>query len=173
MRRRSGSPAAQIQTATHPTCGQRERGFFFAGSEREPKRASNNSTSSFEPTSIILRMSISCPPWTGRDSAGFTTTWFQDCFKRVSSRAAPTTVRSRKARTAERPMQTGLLPPHADTVNAAIQIAAGVMTDRSARHRAWPEHDARPCHAAHGIANIGAVNNSMSRCGTERDACKA
>ena len=41
------------------------------------------------------------------------------------------------------------------------------MTDRSARHRTRPEHDAGPRHATVRILNVLAVNYGPSRCWTE------
>ena len=42
------------------------------------------------------------------------------------------------------------LPPHPNAIDAAIHIAAGVMPDRSARHRTRPEHDVVEVVNAHG-----------------------
>ena len=41
------------------------------------------------------------------------------------------------------------------------------MTDRSARHRTRPEHDAGPRHATGRILNVLAVHYGLSRCRTE------
>ena len=57
--------------------------------------------------------------------------------------------------------QTSALPPHPNSIDAAICIATGVMTDRSACHRTRPEHDACPGNAAPGIANVGAVHDRV------------
>jgi hypothetical protein len=65
------------------------------------------------------------------------------------------------------------LPPHSNAIDAAIQIAAGVMTDRSARNRTGPEHDARPCHATRRIADILTVYDRLGRCRSESDSRKS
>ena len=54
-----------------------------------------------------------------------------------------------------------LLPPCADAIDATIHIATSVVTDRRARHRARPEHDACPGNAAPGIPNVGAVHDRV------------
>ena len=64
------------------------------------------------------------------------------------------------------------LPPHSNAIDAAICIATGVMTDRSARHWTRPEHDAGPRHATGRIRNVLAVNHGPSRRWTESDTCK-
>ena len=87
----SFSFSAGAGTALAISRSQRERGFFFAGSEREPKRASSNSTSSLEPTSIIFRMAISCPSWTGGGGHGFMQLGFRnvsDLFHRFINQGA-------------------------------------------------------------------------------------
>ena len=53
------------------------------------------------------------------------------------------------------------LPPHPNAIDAAIHIAAGVMPDRSARHRTRPEHDAGPRHATGRIADVLAVHDRL------------
>ena len=64
------------------------------------------------------------------------------------------------------------LPPHPDAIDATIHVATGVMTDRSARHRTRPEHDACPGHATVRIFNVLAVNYGPGQCWTESDTCK-
>ena len=46
------------------------------------------------------------------------------------------------------------------------------MTDRSARHRTRPEHDAGPRHATGRIFNVLAVNHGPSRCWIESETRK-
>jgi hypothetical protein len=64
--------------------------------------------------------------------------------------------------------QSALQPPP-NAMDAAIQIATGVMTDRSVRHRTRPEHDAGPRHAIGGIADVLAVHDGLGwrRAGSE------
>jgi len=69
--------------------------------------------------------------------------------------------------------QTSLLPPRPDAIDAAIHIATGVMTHRSARHRTRPQHDACSGNAAPGIANVRAVHDRLGWRWIESDTCKA
>ena len=57
--------------------------------------------------------------------------------------------------------QITALPPHPNAIDATICIATGVMTDRSARHRTRPEHDARPGNATLRIFNVLAVHDGL------------
>ena len=64
------------------------------------------------------------------------------------------------------------LPPHPNAIDAAICIATGVMTDRSARHRTRPEHDACPGNAAGRIFNVLAVHDRLGWRWIESETCK-
>ena len=71
-----------------------------------------------------------------------------------------------------RDSQTSALPPHPNAIDAAIQIATGVMTDRSARHRTRPEYDAGPSHATGRIADVLAVHDRLGWRWAESETCK-
>ena len=68
--------------------------------------------------------------------------------------------------------QTSASPPRPNAIDAAIQIATGVMTDRSARHRTRPEHDAGPRHATGRIADVLAVHDGLGWRRAECETCK-
>jgi len=55
-------------------------------------------------------------------------------------------------------------------IDAAIQIASGIVPDSGARHRARPEHDASPRHAALRIIDVLAVHHSHRRFWVEGDS---
>ena len=64
------------------------------------------------------------------------------------------------------------LTPHPNAIDATIYVSTGVMTDRSARHRTRPEHDACPGNATHRIFNVLAVYDRVSWRRIEGDTCK-
>jgi len=64
------------------------------------------------------------------------------------------------------------LPPRPNAIDAAICIAAGVMTDRSARHRTRPEHDACPGNATYWIFNVLTVHDRLGWRWIESETCK-
>jgi hypothetical protein len=64
------------------------------------------------------------------------------------------------------------LPPHSNAIDAAIQVAAGVMTDRSARHRTRPQHDACAGNAAGRIFNVLTVHDRLGWRWIESETCK-
>jgi len=64
------------------------------------------------------------------------------------------------------------LPPRPNAIDAAICIAASVMTDRSARHRTRPEHDACPGNATGRIFNVLAVHDRLGWRRIESETCK-
>jgi len=64
------------------------------------------------------------------------------------------------------------LPPHPNAIDAAICIATGVMTDRSACHRTRPEHDACPGNATGRIFNVLAVHDRLGWRWIESETCK-
>jgi hypothetical protein len=64
------------------------------------------------------------------------------------------------------------LPPHPNAIDATIHVATGVMTDRSARHRTRPEHDASPCDAMDGITDVFAVHDRLGWRWSESETCK-
>jgi|UPI0004808D5B hypothetical protein len=57
--------------------------------------------------------------------------------------------------------KTSDLPTRPNAIDAAICIAAGVMTDCSARHRTRPQNDACPCDAMGGITDVFAVHDRL------------
>ena len=59
---------------------------------------------------------------------------------------------------------TRLTPP--------FTVATGVMTDRSARHRTRPEHDACPRNATGGISDVLAVHDRLGWRWIESETCK-
>jgi hypothetical protein len=65
------------------------------------------------------------------------------------------------------------LPPGSDTIDATIRIAAGVMTDCGARHRAGPEHDACPSNATRWVGSVLAIHDRIGWAWIERETCKA
>ena len=64
------------------------------------------------------------------------------------------------------------LPPRPNAIDAPVCIAAGIVPNRSARHRTRPEHDAGPGDATLRIINVLAVHDCPSWCCTESDGCK-
>jgi hypothetical protein len=68
--------------------------------------------------------------------------------------------------------QTTALPPHPNAIDATVCIAAGVMTDRSARHRTRPEHGPRPGNATLRIFNVLAVHDRLGWRWIESETCK-
>ena len=64
------------------------------------------------------------------------------------------------------------LPPYPNAIDTAIGIATDVLTDRSARYRARPEHDACPGNATHRIFNVLAVHDRPGWRWIESDASK-
>jgi hypothetical protein len=68
--------------------------------------------------------------------------------------------------------QTKPLPPRPNAIDAAIHIATGVMTHRSARHRPRPEHDACPHNATGRIFNVLAVHDRLGWRWIESETCK-
>ncbi len=65
------------------------------------------------------------------------------------------------------------LPPHPNAIDATIHVTTGVMTDRSARHRTRPKHDACPCDAMGGITDVFAVYDRLGWRWIESETCKA
>ena len=64
------------------------------------------------------------------------------------------------------------LSPHPNAIDAAICVSADIMTDRSARHRTRPEHDAGPRHATGRIADVLAVHDRLGWRWAESETCK-
>ena len=64
------------------------------------------------------------------------------------------------------------LPPHSNAIDASVHIASGIVTDRSARYRTRPEHDAGPRHATGRIADVLAVHDRLGWRWIESDTCK-
>ena len=83
----------------------------------------------------------------------------------VTSLGVPAAARARDQR--NKP-----LPPRPNAIDATICIATGVMTDRSARHRTGPEHDACPGNASHRIFNVLAVYDRVGWGWIESETCK-
>ena len=83
----------------------------------------------------------------------------------VTSLGVPAAARARDQR--NKP-----LPPRPNAIDATICIATGVMTDRSARHRTRPEHDAGPRHATGRIADVLAVHDRLGWRWIESETCK-
>ena len=64
------------------------------------------------------------------------------------------------------------LPPRPNAIDATIHVAAGVMTNRSARHGARSQHDACPGNATGRIFSILAVHDRLGRGWIESETCK-
>ena len=64
------------------------------------------------------------------------------------------------------------LPPNPHAIDAAICVAADVMTDRSARHGTRPEHDASPRNAPDRIFNVLAIHDRLGRPWIESETSK-
>jgi len=83
----------------------------------------------------------------------------------VTSLGVPAAARARDQR--NKP-----LPPCPNAIDATICIAAGVMPDRSARHRTRPEHDTCPGNATRWIFNVLAVYDRVGWGWIESETCK-
>ena len=60
----------------------------------------------------------------------------------------------------------------ANTIDAAIGVAADIVTNCRTCDRTGSQHDAGPGNATDGIADIAAIHDGSGRCRIERDACK-
>jgi hypothetical protein len=114
-------------------------------------------------------------------SSGTSKVTYQVCFmpKAAPSVRWPIPARQSKAATGTKRWRLlpGLrnrpLPPGSDTIDATIRIAAGVMTDCGARHRAGPEHDACPSNATRWVGSVLAIHDRIGWAWIERETCKA
>ena len=65
------------------------------------------------------------------------------------------------------------LPPRPHAIDSTIHIATSVVTDRSARHRARPEYDARPGNTTSWILSVLTVDHCTGGRWIERETGKA
>src|SRR3954468_9445948 len=65
------------------------------------------------------------------------------------------------------------LSPHPNAIDATIHVTTGVMTDRSARHRTRPEHNACAGNASLRIFDVLAVHDRLGRRWIECETCKS